>query len=118
MANNVTRIESEKGDLIAVIDEYNRGYYYLESMKDVEKYKREGLVLATMPVALELMLFFPEVKKALWPKDYFDTVSSEFFGMRNGERSYEVLHGPGPLATSGSLEQYLNQSSSNFTVEI
>lgn len=117
MENNFKHIKSAKGELLAVIDKNNYKSSSLKATKPAEEYKRDGLVLATMPVALEMMAFYPEVKTELW-SDFFDTVSSEFFGMREGKRSYEVLHGSGPLATGKNFRQYLKRGYRENLVEI
>src|SRR3989344_3185866 len=65
---------------------------------------KHGLRVADMPMIIQAMVNHPEVREAIRPV-WIDTITGEYHGQRNGDRSYETWHSVGSLATAKGLEK-------------
>lgn len=78
---------------------------YVEARKAADKLAAEyGLRVADMPMVIQAMTQHPGVDEAIKPK-WIDTITGEYHGQRYGDRSYEVWHSAGSLATAEGLEK-------------
>ena len=78
---------------------------YLAARKEVEELTQEhDLTVADMPMAIQAMTNNSEVRGAVRPK-WIDTITGEYHGQRNGDRSYETWHSVGSLATLKGLSK-------------
>ena len=77
---------------------------YVNARNQTEKLSQEyGIPVADMPLLIKLMADYPEFRKAIRPI-FIDTITGEYHGQRDGDRSYEVWHKTGSLATAQGLE--------------
>jgi len=78
---------------------------YVKARKEADKLSQEyGLRVADMPMAIQAMASHPVVREAIRP-DWIDTITVEYHGQRDGQRSYEAWHSIGSLATAKGLEK-------------
>jgi hypothetical protein len=82
---------------------------YVKARNQAEKLSQEhGLIVADMPMVIHAMTTHPEVREAIRPY-WIDTITGEYHGQRDGNRSYETWHSAGTLATAKGLEQLFKQ---------
>ncbi len=83
---------------------------YVKARKEADKLsERYGLRVADMPMAIQAMTSHPEVREAIRPF-WIDTITGEYHGQRDGERSYEAWHSVGSLATAEGLEKLFSKA--------
>ncbi|MBI4738184.1 hypothetical protein HY772_01250, partial [Candidatus Woesearchaeota archaeon] len=83
---------------------------YVEARKEADKLAAEhGLIVADMPMAIQAMNNHPEVREAIRP-GWIDTITGEYHGQRDGDRSYEAWHSAGSLATAKGLEKLFSKA--------
>lgn len=83
---------------------------YVKARNQAEKLSQEnGLRVADMPMAIQAMTNHPEVREAIRPV-WIDTITGEYHGQRDGDRSYEAWHSAGSLATAKGLEKLFKQA--------
>ncbi len=83
---------------------------YVKARNQAEKLSQEnGLTVADMPMVIQAMTNHPEVREAIRPV-WVDTITGEYHGQRDGERSYEAWHSAGSLATAKGLEKLFKQA--------
>ncbi len=71
--------------------------------------KENGLNVADMPMVIAAMATHPEVRKAIRPF-WIDTITGEYHGQRDGDRSYEAWHSAGSLATAKGMEKMFSKA--------
>src|SRR3989339_594111 len=87
--------------LAAVTDQIG----YVKARKEADKLAlKHGLRVADMPMVIQAMANHPEVRKAIRPV-WIETITGEYHGQRDGDRSYEIWHSAGSLATAKGLEK-------------
>src|SRR3989344_4697310 len=78
---------------------------YVKARNQAEKISQEnGLTVADMPMVIQAMANHSEVREAIRPL-WVDTITGEYHGQRDGDRSYETWHSAGSLATAKGLEK-------------
>src|SRR3989338_4911348 len=78
---------------------------YVKARKEADKLASEhGLRVADTPMAIQAMANYPEFREAIRPV-WIDTITGEYHGQRDGDRSYETWHSAGSLATAKGLEK-------------
>ncbi len=83
---------------------------YVEARNQAEKLSLEnGLKVADMPLVIQAMTSHPEVREAIRPI-WIDTITGEYHGQRDGDRSYETWHSAGSLATAKGLEKMFSKA--------
>ncbi|MBI2664350.1 hypothetical protein HYX10_03340 [Candidatus Woesearchaeota archaeon] len=83
---------------------------YVNARKEADKLATEyGLKVADMPMAIQAMANHPEVREAIRP-DWVDTITGEYHGQRDGDRSYETWHSAGSFATPEGLEKVFSKA--------
>ena len=83
---------------------------YVQARIQVEKFAKEhGLTVADMPMVIQAMTTHPEVREAIRPS-WIDTITGEYHGQRDGDRSYETWHSAGSLATAKGLEKLFSHA--------
>ena len=83
---------------------------YVKARKEADKLASEyGLRVADMPMAIQAMANHPEVREAIRPA-WIDTITGEYHGQRDGDRSYETWHSAGSLATAKGLEEAFSKA--------
>ena len=83
---------------------------YLMAREEAEKRSQEkGLTVADMPMVIQAMANHPEVREAIRPT-WVDTITGEYHGQRDGDRSYETWHSAGSLATAKGLEKAFSKA--------
>ena len=83
---------------------------YVKARKEADKLAAEyGLRVADMPMAIQAMANHPEVREAIRPV-WIDTITGEYHGQRDGDRSYETWHSAGSLATAKGLEKAFSKA--------
>ncbi len=98
---------SEKESGLIIITQCER---YVTARKQAEKAaKKHGLTIADMPMAIQAMANHPKVREAIRPT-WIDTLTGEYHGQRDGDRSYEAWHSAGSLATSEGLEKAFSKA--------
>src|SRR3989344_4014652 len=91
-----------KSPVLAVVTDQTG---YVKARKEADKLAAEyGLRVADMPMTIQAMANHPEVREAIRPV-WIDTITGEYHGQRDGERSYEAWHSVGSLATAKGLEK-------------
>ncbi len=92
--------------LAAVTDKMS----YVKARKEADKLAAEhGLTVADMPMTIQAMTNHPEVREAIRPV-WIDTITGEYHGQRDGDRSYEAWHSVGSLATAKGLERAFSKA--------
>ena len=92
--------------LAAVTDQIG----YVEARNQAEKLSQEhGLTVADMPMVIQAMTAHPEVREAI-RSTWIDTITGEYHGQRDGDRSYETWHSAGSLATAKGLEKLFSKA--------
>ena len=82
---------------------------YVQERIQAEKLSQEnGLIVADMPMAIQAMTTHPEVREAIRPI-WIDTITGEYHGKRDGDRSYETWHSAGSLATANGLKKLFSK---------
>ena len=82
---------------------------YVKARNQAEKISQEnGLTVADMPMVIQAMTNHSEVREAIRPV-WIDTITGEYHGQRDGDRSYETWHSAGSLATAKGLEKLFKQ---------
>src|SRR3989344_3073349 len=95
-----------KSPVLAVVTDQTG---YVKARKEADKLASEyGLRVADMPMAIQAMANHPEVREAIRPV-WIDTITGEYHGQRDGDRSYETWHSAGSLATAKGLEKLFKQ---------
>ena len=86
---------------------------YPETLKEAFEFAgKYGMKVADVPMAIEAMSGQPRM---LLPENSIDTLTAEYQGLRNGERSYEVWQSIGSLATlEGAGETFNNCRSLSY----
>lgn len=85
--------------------------YYLDAREDIERIAQErDLKVADVPLIINHL---PELYLALGTLS-LDSMTSEWFGVRDGSRSYEAWHSVGPLATIEGLKEFHKGNRDNF----
>ncbi|MFH1290253.1 MAG: hypothetical protein ABIH92_02475 [Nanoarchaeota archaeon] len=98
----MSQIIQAKAPVVAVVTDFMR---YVDARREVEKLVGEhGLQVADMPLAIQAMTSNPDIRGAIRP-NYFDALTGEYHGQRDNNRSYEVWHSAGSLATADGLAQ-------------
>ncbi len=83
---------------------------YVKARNQVERLSRKnGLRVADMPMVIQAMTTHPEVREAIRPV-WIDTITGEYHGLRDGDRSYEAWHSAGSLATAKGLEKLFSKA--------
>src|SRR3989338_196150 len=83
----------------------------VKARKEADKLASEhGLRVADTPMAIQAMANHPEVREAIRP-GWIDTITGEYHGLRDGDRSYETWHSVGSLATAKGLEKAFSRAS-------
>ena len=83
---------------------------YVKARKEADKLASEhGLRVADTPMAIQAMANHPEVREAIRPV-WIDTITGEYHGQRDGDRSYETWHSAGSLATAKGLEEAFSEA--------
>src|SRR3989344_757328 len=84
---------------------------YVNARNQAEKLSQEhdGLSVADMPMVIRAMTAHPEVREAIRPA-WIDTITGEYHGQRDGDRSYETWHSVGSLATAKGLEKLFSKA--------
>ncbi|GEM_PF-2947493 len=103
----MSQIVHAKSPLLAVVTdwaEYVRARHQAETLS--AKY---GLSVADMPMVIRAMITHPEVRETIRPVS-IDTITSEYHGQRDGNRSYEVWHSAGSLATVKGLQTLFSKT--------
>jgi len=84
---------------------------YVKARNQAEKLSQEnGLTVADMPMVIQAMTNHPEVREAIRRSVWIDTITGEYHGQRDGDRSYETWHSAGSLATAKGLEKLFKQA--------
>ncbi|HLC46467.1 MAG TPA: hypothetical protein VJI75_01875 [Candidatus Nanoarchaeia archaeon] len=87
--------------LVAITDRIG----YVDARFQAEQLVKEhGLTLADMPLLIQSMNNQPKIRKAVRPV-WVDTLTGEYHGQREGDRSYEAWHSVGSLATAEGLKR-------------
>ena len=82
---------------------------YVKARNQAEKLsQKNGLTVADMPMVIQAMTNHSEVREAIRPV-WIDTITGEYHGQRDGDRSYETWHSAGSLATAKGLEKLFKQ---------
>ena len=96
-----------KSHVLAAVTDRTR---YVQARNQAEELSREqGLRVADMPMIIQAMTAHPKVREAIRPL-WIDTITGEYHGQRDGDRSYEVWHSAGSLATAQGLEKLFTQA--------
>ncbi len=83
---------------------------YVKARNQAEKLSNEhSLTVADMPMVIQAMTTHPEVRGAIRP-NWIDTITGEYHGQRDGDRSYETWHSAGSLATAKGLEKLFSKA--------
>ena len=83
---------------------------YVKARKEADTLaSKYGLRVADMPMTIQAMANHPEVREAIRPV-WIDTITGEYHGQRDGERSYETWHSVGSLATAKGLEKAFSKA--------
>ena len=97
----MTQTIKPESSVLAIIKNSEK---YLDARKQIEWIAQEhGLRVADMPLIIQALTSHPEVRKAVRP-EYLDSSTTEYYGQRDGKRSYEAGHGAGSLATPKGLQ--------------
>lgn len=79
---------------------------YVKSLKQIEEIAKEsGLNVADMPTAIR----FSNILK-IEEQEAIDVISSEFYGIRNETRCYEIWHSVGSLTSAEGLARIISNS--------
>jgi len=90
---------------VALITETNEyGFIPNHAEKFAKKY---DLKVADIPLLIQSLIIHPKVNDVIM-KEVIDTVTGRYYGLRDGDRSYEVWHSAGSLATEKSLKTFIN----------
>src|SRR3989344_7093475 len=96
-----------KSPVLAVVTDRTS---YVKARKEADKLASEhGLRVADMPMTIQAMANHPEVREAIRPA-WIDTITGEYHGQRDGDRSYETWHSVGSLATAKGLEKLFSKA--------
>src|SRR3989338_5947868 len=102
----MSQIIQVKSPVLAVVTDQTG---YVKARKEADKLASEyGLTVADMPMAIQAMANHPEVREAIRTV-WIDTMTGEYHGHRDGDRSYETWHSAGSLATAKGLEKLFKQ---------
>ncbi|MBS3133325.1 hypothetical protein J4470_04370 [Candidatus Woesearchaeota archaeon] len=102
------QIVQVKSPVLAVVTDQTG---YVKARNQAEKLsQKHGLTAADMPMAIQAMTIHPEVREAIRP-GWIDTITGEYHGLRDGDRSYETWHSVGSLATAKGLEKAFSRAS-------
>ncbi|MCK4670497.1 MAG: hypothetical protein KAT43_04800 [Nanoarchaeota archaeon] len=78
---------------------------YIPARKKIEELAQEYyLRVADLPMTIHAINNNCEIREALRRK-WLDTITGEYHGLRDGDRSYEIWHSVGSLSTLNGLEQ-------------
>ena len=92
---------------------------YVKARNQAEKLsQKNGLTVADMPMVIQAMAINPKVRKVIRDDHWIDTTTSEYHGLRDGERSYEVWHSAGSLATVRGFEKQCKQMDEEWKAEV
>ena len=95
-----------KSPILAVVSDR---LSYVRARQQIEGLAKDyGLPVADMPMVIQAIAVHPEVREAVRP-DWIDTITGEYHGQRDGDRSYEAWHSTGSLATVEGLEELFGQ---------
>ena len=76
---------------------------YVKARTEAETLSTDhSLRVADMPLGITALTQNPKIRAAIRP-NLLDTITGEYHGQRNGQRSYETWHSTGSLATSEGL---------------
>ncbi len=102
----MSQIVQIKSFVLAAVTDQTR---YVRSRNQAEQLSKvNGLIVADMPMVIQAMTTHPEVREAIRPK-WIYTITGEYHGQRDGDRSYEAWHSAGTLATAKGLEKLYEQ---------
>ena len=83
---------------------------YVKARNQAEKISQEnGLTEADMPMEIQAMANYPELRDAIRPV-WINSITGEYQGQRDGDRSYEAWHSAGSLATAKGLEKLFSEA--------
>ena len=103
----MSQIVQVKSPVLAAVTDSD---YYVRARKEANKLSREyDLRVADMPMVIQAMTAHPKVRKAIRPT-WIDTITGEYHGQRDGDRSYEIWHSAGSLATAKGLEKAFSKA--------
>lgn len=97
------QIINVKNSVLAAVTDAKR---YIGARKEADELAAKySLMVADMPMAIQAMDQYPEVRMAIRSKwKWIDTISCEYHGVRQGNCSYEVWHSVGSLSSASGLE--------------
>src|SRR3989338_2877633 len=111
----MSQIVRIKSPVLAAVTDHTD---YVTARKETDKLAAEyGLRVADMPMAIQAMANYPEFREAIRPV-WIDTITGEYHGQRDGDRSYETWHSAGSLATAKGLEKVFSKAGQYEFIQI